>query len=200
MRLLFARHGETDWNIAKRVQGTTDVPLNENGIRQAEILCRNLQKMNVKLFRIYSSYQSRALATARIVGKGFDVPVKVVPGLEEMNLGKFGGHTWREIETLYSQELKEWQSDKRYHMAPNGESYQMVLERLFAALDRIMDEGKEEQALDKDVLIVSHGAVIMTLLALKDDIPFEQAYTIDVENARAIEIELSQLQEIRRKL
>ena len=103
MNIYFARHGETDWNIAKRIQGTTDIPLNENGIRQAELLCDNLEKEKVHLGRIYSSYQKRALTTAEIVGARYHVPVKVMEGLEEMNLGLFEGHTWDEGDTLFSE-------------------------------------------------------------------------------------------------
>lgn len=85
MSVLLARHGETDWNVAKRVQGTTDIPLNENGIKQAGFLCENLEKENVNLRRIYSSRQRRALTTAEIVGSKYHISVKVIPGLEEMN-------------------------------------------------------------------------------------------------------------------
>lgn len=49
MGIYLARHGETDWNIARRVQGTTDISLNENGIRQAGLLCENLKKDNIDL-------------------------------------------------------------------------------------------------------------------------------------------------------
>nr|WP_330379428.1 histidine phosphatase family protein [Butyrivibrio sp. AE2032] len=44
MKIYFARHGQTDWNIQRKVQGTTDIPLNENGIRQAQELCKNLEE------------------------------------------------------------------------------------------------------------------------------------------------------------
>lgn len=201
MSILFARHGETDWNLAKRVQGTTDIPLNKNGIRQAELLCENLEKENVKLCRIYSSRQIRALATAKKAGLKFHVPVKVISGLEEMNLGLFEGHTWDEIGTLYPDELKKWQSDKRYNKAPNGESYQDLLERLFVVLNQIMKEAKNDIDLGGDVLIVTHGAVILSLLTLKNNLDFETSYTvISVENAKVIKLELNELRQIEQRL
>ena len=201
MSILFARHGETDWNIAKRVQGTTDIPLNENGIKQAELLCENLEKDNVNLCRIFSSCQIRALTTARIVGARLNVPVKVISGLEEMNFGIFEAHTWDEIGTLYPDELKKWQSDKRYNKAPNGESYQNLLERLFSALNQILEEVKNEIALGRDVLVITHGAVIMSLLTLRNNLDFETSYTvINIENAKVIKLELNDLREIQQRL
>ena len=200
MSILLVRHGETDWNIAKRVQGTTEIPLNENGIKQAELLCENLEKENVKLCRIYSSHQIRALTTARIVGSRFNVPVKVISGLEEMNFGLFEGHTWDEIEVLYPDEFIKWQSDKRYNKTPNGESYQVLLERLFSGLGQIMEEMKDDY-LDGDFLILTHGAVIMSLLTLKNNLDFKTSYMeISIENAKIIKLELKDLQEIQQKL
>lgn len=201
MSFLFARHGETDWNLAKRVQGTTDIPLNKNGIKQAELLCANLEKENVSLCRIYSSRQIRALATAEKAGSKFHVPVKVISGLEEMNLGLFEGHTWDEIEALYPDELKKWQSNKRYNRTPNGESYQDLLVRLFSALDQIMEDAKEDIDSGGDVLILTHGAVILSLLTLKNNLDFETSYTvITIENAKIIKLELNELREIQQRL
>ena len=201
MSILLARHGETDWNIAKRVQGTTDIPLNENGIKQAEFLCGNLERDNVNLCRIYSSCQRRALTTAEIVGARYNVSVKVIQGLEEMNFGIFEGHTWDEVEMLYPDELKKWQSDKRYNRTPNGESYQDLLERLFSAFNRIMKEVEDDINLGRDILIITHGAVIMSLLTLKNDLDFNTSYTIiNIVNAQAIKLEPNDLQETQQKL
>lgn len=201
MSILFARHGETDWNIAKRVQGTMDIPLNENGVKQTELLCENLEKENVNLCRIYSSCQTRALITAEIVGARFNVPVKVISGLEEMNFGLFEGHTWDEIAILYPDELRKWQSDKRYNKAPKGESYQNLLERLFSALDQIMEEVQDDIDLGRDILILTHGAVILSLLTLKYELDFGTSYTvISIENAKIIKLESNDLWEIQQRL
>jgi hypothetical protein len=52
MKIYFARHGQTDWNIQRKVQGTTDIPLNENGIRQAQELCKNLEDRKISFEKI----------------------------------------------------------------------------------------------------------------------------------------------------
>lgn len=198
MSIYFARHGQTDWNILRKVQGSTDIPLNEEGINQAKQLCQEIIDEDIKLSKIYSSYQSRALKTAKIVGEQLGIDCEILNGLEEMNLGDFEGHTWEEIHKLYPEELKKWHNNKRYNKAPNGESYQMVMERLFTALEGVIDFEKKKQ--EENILIVSHGAVIMTLIAILQDIPFEQSHTIEIENAKPIEFSMDDLLEIRSKL
>ena len=198
MEIYFTRHGQTDWNIQRKVQGTTDIPLNEYGIRQAKELCNNLEERNLSFEKIYTSYQARALKTAQIIDEHFHTGYEIVQGLEEMNLGLFEGHTWDEILAMYAEEHKLWMSNKRYNKTPNGESYQMVMERLFKAMDHIL--GQHDTSSDKNILIVSHGAVIMTLLAMHRDIPFEQSHTIEVDNATPIEFSIEELEEIRKRL
>ncbi|WP_027216830.1 histidine phosphatase family protein [Butyrivibrio fibrisolvens] len=198
MKIYFARHGQTDWNTLRKVQGTTDIPLNENGIAQTHLLCKNLEENEISFEKIYTSYQARAVKTAQIVDEHFHTGYEIVKGLEEMNLGLFEGHTWDEILSLYSEEHKQWLLNKRYNRSPGGESYQMVMERLFKALDYIL--GKHDPSSDKNLLIISHGAVIMTLLAMKRNIPFEQSHTIEVYNASPIEFSIEELNEIRERL
>lgn len=114
MNIYFARHGQTDWNIIGKVQGTTDIPLNETGIDQAKQLCEYFEKQDIFLTKVYTSRQIRAVQTARIVSDRFKIEYEAVPGLEEMNMGAFEGHTWAETEKLYHDELKQWNSNKRY--------------------------------------------------------------------------------------
>ena len=92
MKVYFARHGQTDWNILAKVQGTTDIPLNENGILQAQNLCEYLKEKGISFEKIYTSYQLRARQTAQIVDEQFHTGYEIVKGLEEMNLGMFEGH------------------------------------------------------------------------------------------------------------
>lgn len=102
---------------------------------------------------------------------------------------------------LYPGEHEKWQSDKRYTKAPGGESYQGLLNRFFMAYDRILEDTKDEMKAYHDILIVTHGAVIMSLLTIKNDLDFKTSYTvINVDNARAIRLETSDFDEMRRKL
>ncbi len=201
MKIYFARHGETDWNIARRIQGTTDIPLNQTGLEQAKRLARNLSENKANLYKVYSSKQARAYETAKIVGDYFDVPVEKIDGLEEMNLGVWEGHTWKEVEEQYPEELQNWLNNRRYGRTPNGESYQDVLERLFHALDSILEESIHENEEEKDILILTHGAVLLTLLALEENVAFEvMTSVIEIENAKAIELDIDEIKKIKGKL
>ncbi len=198
MNIYFARHGQTDWNIIGKVQGTTEIPLNETGIKQAEQLCEYFEKQHISLNKVYTSHQIRAMQTARIVSDCFHLDYEAIPGLEEMNMGTFEGHTWADIEALRPDELKRWNSNKRYEKTPCGESYQMVLERLFRALDDIIE--KHDPSSDQNLLVISHGGVIMTLIAIKENIPFEESHLkISVPNATPLCFSIDDLMRIKRK-
>ena len=195
MSILLARHGETDWNVERRIQGNTDIPLNENGIRQAHSLSSYLEReQRVK----------RAEETAEIVGKRLAVPVEVIPGLEEMDFGVCEGKSWLQAKAEYAKEIEEWEENKRYHKIPGGESYQDVLERFFSAWSLIKKKLKEQPAFslqEKDILLVTHGALIMLLLAMRDGQALADSFVrVKVENARAYSFEEEELDAIFMKL
>ena len=208
MSILLARHGETDWNVERRIQGNTDIPLNENGIRQAHSLSSYLEReqreKGVPLSFVFTSPLKRAEETAEIVGKRLAVPVEVIPGLEEMDFGVCEGKSWLQAKVEYAEEIEEWEENKRYHKIPGGESYQDVLERFFSAWSLIKKKLKEQPAFslqEKDILLVTHGALIMLLLAMRDGQALADSFVrVKVENARAYSFEEEELDAIFMKL
>lgn len=184
MNLYVTRHGETDWNVFSRIQGQTDTPLNETGVRQAKELAERLLEEKPEIGKIYASRQKRAYETAKIVAEKLQAEVVVKDGLEEISFGKWEGYTWKQVKELFSDEYKEWHENRRYKVPPEGESYQQLLERLLPALQEISREEKE------DVLVVTHSAVIMTLLSYIYQKPFdEMAKNFKTKNTEIVVIE-----------
>ena len=103
LRLYIARHGETDWNVQHKLQGMTDIPLNENGRRQAAALAESLK--GVHLDAIYSSTLSRSRDTARTVA-GTSMTVKSLDGLRERNYGHFQGGS--DADPEYVKRMNVW--------------------------------------------------------------------------------------------
>ena len=86
MKLYFVRHGETEWNVKKKIQGKTDIPLNENGIRQAKELACQLVEEDISVKHVYHSPQLRAAETARIAAEALHATCIPLDGLVEMNI------------------------------------------------------------------------------------------------------------------
>ena len=89
--ILLARHGETDWNRDRRVQGHTDVPLNDEGRRQAQALSRELD--GCRFDAVYSSDLARAIETAEILAEQRGLEVTALPALREKHFGTWEGLT-----------------------------------------------------------------------------------------------------------
>ena len=109
MKLYLVRHGETDWNVKKKIQGQTDIPLNPNGVRQAKELAAELARdPGIAVRHVYHSPQTRAAETAYICSEALHATCIPAAGLAEMNLGIWEGSNWRVIERENSQAYQDW--------------------------------------------------------------------------------------------
>lgn len=191
MIFYFVRHGETDWNVAKKIQGTTDVPLNENGLRQANELADKLVSGDYQIERAYTSPQIRAQVTARTAAVALGIECIVLKDLAEMDLGEWEGDNWPNIEAVYGEVYHYWNSHRRYVRTPGGECYNDVLKRTFRALEYIM---KQETG---NVLVMSHSAIMLSLrcylagLCMDD----ETMLSFRAKNTEVVEISAEQIKE-----
>lgn len=191
MTFYFVRHGETDWNVQKKIQGTTDVPLNENGLRQARELAEKLVHENYSIVRAYTSPQVRAQATAQTAATALDIECVPLKDLAEMDLGVWEGDNWPNIEAVYGDVYYYWNSHRRYVRTPEGECYNDVLRRVFRALQYIM---KHETG---NVLVVSHSAIMLSLrcylagLCMDDETMLE----FRTKNAEIVAIEAEEIKQ-----
>ena len=153
MTLLYlVRHGETDWNRARRIQGSTDIPLNTTGRGQAATTGALLARRQWD--GIYSSPLSRALETASIIAAATQLGApQTIDEIVERNYGTAEGMTGFEI-------------DRRFPPGtdvPGRETRDEVAERVLPALLRLADDHP-----DQSLIVVSHGGVIRSILAAVD--------------------------------
>lgn len=183
MNLIFIRHGQTDWNVQGKIQGSYDSELNDVGMKQAMELGEKLIKLNYNFSKIYTSPQKRALNTAKILSESSNVEYVVIEDLKEINMGKWEGLSWGEVEENYPAEYKEWKANRRYTPPPNGESYEDMLQRVLKSLHKVINENS------KDVVIVTHSAVIMCLQCYITDAPFNEMLKFKTTNADITKID-----------
>ncbi|QDK37483.1 histidine phosphatase family protein [Bdellovibrio sp. NC01] len=136
------RHGQTDWNIGRRLQGHTDIPLNSEGRKQAETLQEYFAKNPVEL--IFSSDLSRAKETAAIANLYQQAPAFYFNSFREVKLGEIEGLTYDQILAAYGEEAwQKWQSiqPENYHFAfKDGEPAFAALKRFKEALEKCCRE------------------------------------------------------------
>jgi probable phosphoglycerate mutase len=155
-RIGLIRHGITDWNIERRAQGQTDIPLNDTGRLQARALANRL--MSEEWDYIISSDLSRAKETADILAGSLGLTVQTDYRLREMHCGEIEG-------TTIEERLHKWGED--WESLPLGiEDNNSIIDRGVAIISEIVETFK-----GKRILIVSHGALIG--LTLKRLIPHD---------------------------
>ncbi len=147
--ILLVRHGQTDWNLAHRVQGHTDTPLNGVGRAQARDLAARLAA--TALVAVYSSDLARAYETAAAVARVHGLAVTVDRDLREKNFGSWEGLTDTEIAELFPDAVRGRWGD--------GETTEEVAKRAVAAIERIRQRHPGGR-----VLVVSHGGALRAIL------------------------------------
>lgn len=156
MKIYLLRHGETDWHKTGRLQGHTDIPLNEEGISQIKAIGDLISEKNINIDNIISSPLLRARRSAEIIAKKIEFDIRniiIEPAFIERNFGKGEGLTKNDREVNF----------------PNGnypgmESVESLCERAKNAIIKYVDNDK-----DKTLLIVAHGSILKAILTSTSD-------------------------------
>lgn len=158
LQVYLVRHGETEWNLARRIQGQSDSPLTATGRLQARQVAERIKSEGIT--HIITSDMGRTLETAQIIASVCGCEITTEPRLRELNMGVL---EQRAIESLTAEE-EQWRKSlidgTRGGRIPEGESMEELYARMFAALNSCLDlpEGSRP-------LIVSHGIALSTLIS-----------------------------------
>ena len=158
-RIVFWRHGRTDWNAAGRFQGQTDIPLNEDGRAQAQNAALRLASLGPDA--IVSSDLERTRATAEALSAVTGLPLALDAGLRETNAGQWQGHTFDAIRALDGETLHRWEDGDVHVPAGGAETRLDVAARVRRAVDRAL----RDLPADGTLVVVSHGGAIRVGLA-----------------------------------
>ena len=172
------RHGETDWNRSGRIQGHTDVPLNDNGKREIGLLAERLTRHSFAA--VYSSDLSRTSESAGIIVNGHEVSVVSDSDLREFSYGEWEGLSIREIEAQFPNAYAQLMgAEDSSFVAPGGESSAQVLDRVRRFCARVEERNTE----GGDILVVAHGGTVRALVACLLDLPKDSLWKFEVGRA-----------------
>lgn len=152
-RICFIRHGETDWNAEKRLQGHTDIELNARGRTQAAALPGAFADTPVDA--VYSSDLKRARATAQPLADALGLDLRLRPVLRERNYGRCEGHTFAEIEVQFPDDAAAIRSRDPDYVSPGGESRRQHQKRVLDAVAGLVAEHPGQT-----LVVVTHGGFL----------------------------------------
>ena len=157
-RLFLVRHGATTLSAEDRFAGSTDVPLSDEGRRQAAALAARLQRDPIAA--AYCSPMRRTIETASILAEAHKIDPITRPGLREIDHGRWEGLTRQDVETRYHDEYLRWEEDP-FTVAPaGGECGVDVMARALPVIRAIVEAHEGQQ-----ILVVSHKATIRLVIS-----------------------------------
>jgi probable phosphoglycerate mutase len=166
-RLYLIRHGQTEWNVAKRMQGRLDSPLTSAGRTQAAIHGRLLSEV-ASLEQLVVSPSGRTRETACILNSHVRAPMRHDEALMERDCGEWSGLTIEEIERHFPEAWEARQEDPFYHRPPGGENHEDLVRRARPLLTELLSGNGAE------VGLVTHGVMSRAIVThLLDLTPME---------------------------
>ena len=153
------RHGQTDYNLANRWQGSSiDANLNETGLSQAENLAERLKDFGIE--KIYSSPLKRAFQTATAVAKVTNAPIEIIDELIEASVGVCEGMHREDVQKQYPDIWNEWYGENMNMETrwPDGESKGEIQDRMFVAFNKMLNTK------ENIIGVASHGGAIRYFL------------------------------------
>lgn len=169
--VILIRHGETEWNKEKRVQGQIDIPLSEEGKKQAKALSEKLKTLSVD--HIYSSTLKRARETAKIISKNVSIDVITDPRLNERNYGVYEGALWTDVDKKYTEKGINFHSTT----PPQGENPERFIKRVLESFTDIVTKHTRQT-----IGIICHSGVLHVLIRHLKNIPHDTHATFRFPN------------------
>jgi len=155
-KLILVRHGQTNWDKENRLQGSLDIPLNDEGRKEAEEIASKLSKF--KINAVYSSPTSCSLSTANEIASLNNLKVKKVKELIEFNHGVWQGLLLSDIKKRYKRQYNSWKVSPTSGCPPKGESVKDAYDRAVSIMHKIIDKNKGQT-----VCVVS-GNIFLSVL------------------------------------
>ena len=171
VKVVFVRHGQTEWNVSGRYQGQSDVALSAAGVDQAEKLAANFPVAHIDA--IYSSDLIRARVTAETVAKRFALEVNLEPAFRELSFGDWEGLTYEQIVASWPDAMKNFLAHPDILNIPHGESFPEVQQRAMSRLQELIQKHEGQT-----IMIAAHGAVLRTMLTVALHMPLQYLWSI----------------------
>jgi probable phosphoglycerate mutase len=182
LRIHLVRHGETSWNAEGRLQGQTDIPLNDRGFEQAKEAAATLERLPIGA--VFASDLTRARQTAQVIADRLGLAVKIDPALRERDYGVVEGQLDSDIERKFGNRLTSAWSDPDFTFE-GGETSRQVYARVQAFFTRLFAARPTH-----DLVLVSHGGTIRTAVGYLRGLPIDQRIRGPVANGSIITVEV----------
>ncbi len=177
-RFCLIRHGETHWNVERRLQGHTDTGLNSRGKAQAIQIATALKNISLNFDALYTSDLKRAADTANAIVKKFKVPAIVMNELRERHFGSLQGLSIADAPTLVPDLWRAHITRELDHKLEGGESINQFAGRVQNALETI-----RQKHFGQTVLLVSHGGTLDMMYRIASGQALDTARIVSVPNA-----------------
>lgn len=176
------RHGETDWNRRRALQGRLNTPLNDTGIAQAREAAAKLAAAGVQFDLVFSSPLQRALTTASIVS---GIPISDIIQDDRILEIAFGSWEGREMSSIGAALTPFFEAPQNYVPPEGGESYDALLRRTREFLQML-----QTQHVGKRILVASHGAATAAMLVYARKLSVEDLWSRPVKNCAVFKLEV----------
>lgn len=170
-KIVFIRHGQTEWNITGKYQGQTNVPLSEEGVRQAQKLAENFPLE--RLDAVHASDLDRAMVTAGCVAARFGLEVQPEAAFRELSFGEWEGLTYEEIVSRWPDAMENFLQQPDRLSIPSGESFRDLQARAVARVQELICQYD-----GKIIAVVAHGGILRTILCHALHMPLSYLWSI----------------------
>lgn len=167
--LHFIRHGQTNWNLEKRIQGQTDSVLTNTGLEQAQKVAEDLKHIPFKA--AYSSSSVRAKDTAQAILKHHKLDLTLRDDMREILLGDWEGRLYKDVAVEDQDNHRHFAEDPSQFDMPGAETFYQVQDRALNVVKHLVENHPNQ-----DVLLVSHGLWIKTVMAHFEQRPMQDLW------------------------